>query len=149
MIEGLASPAGAPEGTRHVAFYSKVHHAALDGAAGVALATAIMDVTAVPRAVRPAPNRRAMATDNFGIAELAVAGIKNTAVQSAKLAKNLPGWRALLTACCVHPKAKSPAWASRVWNWSIARKKTAGLRLKRLSTSASPTSAAFPACRFL
>jgi WS/DGAT/MGAT family acyltransferase len=50
-----------------------------------------MDVTAIPRAVRPAPNRRAMATDNFGIAELAVAGIKNTAVQSAKLAKNLPG----------------------------------------------------------
>ena len=91
VIEGLQSPPDAPPGTRHVAFYSKVHHAALDGAAGVALATAIMDVTAIPRHVRPAPQRRAMATDNFGIAELAVAGIKNTAVQSAKLAKNLPG----------------------------------------------------------
>jgi diacylglycerol O-acyltransferase / wax synthase len=95
VIEGVAAPdgapAGSPEGARYVAFYSKIHHAAVDGAAGVALATAIMDVTAIPRAVRPAPNRRAMATDNFGIAELAVAGIKNTAVQSAKLAKNLPG----------------------------------------------------------
>ena len=91
VIEGVQSPPDAPVGTRHFAFYSKVHHAALDGAAGVALATAIMDVTAIPRHVRPAPQRRAMATDNFGIAELAVAGIKNTAVQSAKLAKNLPG----------------------------------------------------------
>jgi diacylglycerol O-acyltransferase / wax synthase len=91
VIEGLQSPADAPAGTRHVAFYSKVHHAAVDGAAGVALAAAIMDISAIPRAVRPAPNRRAMATDNFGIAELAISGIKNTAVQSVKLAKNLPG----------------------------------------------------------
>ncbi len=91
VIEGLQSPPDAPPGTRHVAFYSKVHHAALDGAAGVALATAIMDITAIPRHVRPAPQRRAIPTDNFGIAELAVAGIKNTAVQTAKLAKNLPG----------------------------------------------------------
>ncbi len=90
VIEGLVTPPDAPAGTRHVAFYSKVHHAAVDGAAGVALATAIMDITAIPRHVRPAPHRRAMAADNFGIAELAVAGIKNTAVQSAKLAKNLP-----------------------------------------------------------
>ena len=90
VIEGLQSPPDAPPGTRHVAFYSKVHHAALDGAAGVALATAIMDITAIPRHVRPAPQRRAIPTDNFGIAELAVAGIKNTAIQTAKLAKNLP-----------------------------------------------------------
>lgn len=91
VIEGVQSPKDAPAGTRHVGFYSKVHHAALDGAAGVALATAIMDISAIPRAVRPASHRCTMATDNFGIAELAVAGIKNTAVQSAKLAKNLPG----------------------------------------------------------
>ncbi len=90
VIEGLVTPADAPAGTRHIAFYSKVHHAAVDGEAGVALATAIMDISPIPRAVRPAPHRRVMVADNFGIAELAVAGIKNTAVQSAKLAKNLP-----------------------------------------------------------
>ena len=88
VIEGLETPADAPPGTRRVAFYSKVHHSALDGAAGVALATAIMDVSAVPRHVRPPPPRRALGTDNFGIAELAASGIKNTAVQ--KLAKTLP-----------------------------------------------------------
>jgi diacylglycerol O-acyltransferase / wax synthase len=108
VIEGLQSPPDAPAGTRHVAFYSKVHHAALDGAAGVALATAIMDVTAIPRAVRPAPNRRAMATDNFGIAELAVAGIKNTAVQSAKLAKNLPGLARAAYSMLRPPKSDEP-----------------------------------------
>jgi diacylglycerol O-acyltransferase / wax synthase len=108
VIEGLQSPPDAPAGTRHVAFYSKVHHAALDGAAGVALATAIMDVTPIPRAVRPAPNRRAMATDNFGIAELAVAGIKNTAVQSAKLAKNLPGLARAAYSMLRPPKSDEP-----------------------------------------
>jgi diacylglycerol O-acyltransferase / wax synthase len=90
VIEGLETPADAPPGTRRVAFYSKVHHSALDGAAGVALATAIMDVSAIPRQVRPAPLRRALSTDNFGIAELAASGIKNTAVQTIKLAKTLP-----------------------------------------------------------
>ena len=90
VIEGLGTPADAPPGTRRVAFYSKVHHCALDGAAGVALATAIMDVSALPRHVRPAPPRRALSTDNFGIAELAASGIKNTAVQTLKLAKTLP-----------------------------------------------------------
>ena len=90
VIEGLETPADAPPGTRRVAFYSKVHHSALDGAAGVALATAIMDVSAIPRHVRPAPQRRALSTDNFGMAELAASGIKNTAVQTIKLAKTLP-----------------------------------------------------------
>ena len=91
VIEGVQSPADAPPDTRHVAFYSKVHHAALDGAAGVALAKAIMDVSPIPRAVRPAPTRRrAIGADNFGIAELAASGLKNTAVQAVKLAKTLP-----------------------------------------------------------
>ncbi len=90
VIEGVETPADATPGTRHVAFYSKVHHAAVDGEAGVALAQAIMDVTAVPRAVRAAPMRRSTPADNFGIAELAGSGIRNTAVQTLKLVKTLP-----------------------------------------------------------
>ena len=109
VIEGVQSPKDAPAGTRHVGFYSKVHHAALDGAAGVALATAIMDISAIPRAVRPATHRRTMATDNFGIAELAVAGIKNTAVQSAKLAKNLPGLARAAYSMLRPPKNEEPS----------------------------------------
>ena len=91
VIEGIETPADAPPGTRHVAFYSKVHHAAVDGEAGVALAHAIMDLSATPRAVRPAPQRRAsMGADTYGIAELTGGGLKNSAVQTIKLAKNLP-----------------------------------------------------------
>jgi diacylglycerol O-acyltransferase / wax synthase len=108
VIEGLQTPPDAPAGTRHVAFYSKVHHAAVDGAAGVALANAIMDISAVPRAVRPAPQRRATATDNFGIAELAVAGIKNTALQSAILAKNLPALARAAYSMLRPPKSEEP-----------------------------------------
>jgi diacylglycerol O-acyltransferase / wax synthase len=90
VIEGLQTPADAPKGARHVAFYSKVHHAALDGMGGIALANAILDMSPVPRTVRAAPTRRAAGTDNFGIAELAASGLKNTAAQFAKLLKTAP-----------------------------------------------------------
>jgi diacylglycerol O-acyltransferase / wax synthase len=110
VIEGLQTPSDAPAGTRHVAFYSKVHHAAVDGAAGVALANAIMDITAIPRAVRPAPQRRATVTDNFGIAELALSGIKNTAIQSAILAKNLPALARAAYSMLRPPKSEEPTF---------------------------------------
>ena len=93
VIEGLQPPpdrvAAAPAGTRYVAFYSKVHHAAVDGEAGVALAQAIMDISAVPRAVRPA-SRKPAGSDNFGIAELAGSGVKNALTQTVRLARSLP-----------------------------------------------------------
>ena len=93
VIEGVQPPpervATAPAGTRYVAFYSKVHHAAVDGEAGVALAQAIMDIGAVPRAVRPA-SRKPASGDNFGIAELAGSGVKNAITQTVKLARSLP-----------------------------------------------------------
>jgi len=50
VIDGLG---GALKG--HVGYYAKVHHAAIDGQAGVALAQAMLDPTPVPRAVPPAP----------------------------------------------------------------------------------------------
>ena len=63
----------------------------MDGEAGVALAHAIMDLSATPRAVRPAPQRRtSMGADTYGIAELTTAGLKNSVVQTIKLAKTLP-----------------------------------------------------------
>ncbi len=90
VIEGLETPKDAAPGARHLAFYSKVHHAAVDGEAGVALAQAIMDVAPEPRHVRPAPRRPALSSDNFGIAELALGGIRNSATQAFKLIKSLP-----------------------------------------------------------
>ena len=90
VIEGVETPPDAPKGTRRVAFYSKVHHAALDGEGGAVLAQSIMDLGPVPRTVRPAPPRRPMDHDTYGIAELTGAGLKNSLVQAARLARALP-----------------------------------------------------------
>ena len=48
IYEGLAPSA---EGRKRVGMYSQLHHAAVDGQAAVALANAILDVTAEPRAI--------------------------------------------------------------------------------------------------
>ncbi|HSD55407.1 MAG TPA: wax ester/triacylglycerol synthase family O-acyltransferase [Burkholderiales bacterium] len=79
LIEGLASG--------HLAWYSKVHHAALDGAAGVQLANALLDVTPQPRKV-PAPRRRLEETP--GIGTLVGAAFRNTTTQYVKLIRHLP-----------------------------------------------------------
>ncbi len=90
VIEGLQATPDAPEGARHVAFYSKVHHAALDGASGIALANAILDTGPVPRKVRGAPARRRASAEAIGIAELAAAGARNTGQQALKLVRTVP-----------------------------------------------------------
>lgn len=93
VIEGLKSPPGAPKGSRHVAFYSKVHHAALDGAGGAALAEAILDLGPVPREIPPPPRRlknMALASEQPTLGQLTRAGIKNTGAQYAKLVKMVP-----------------------------------------------------------
>jgi WS/DGAT/MGAT family acyltransferase len=90
VIEGLQSPPDAPPGTRHVGLYTKVHHASIDGAAGVAFAAVMTDPTPVPRQVRPETQRHALRMDNYGIAELAFAGASHMAGQYLKLARALP-----------------------------------------------------------
>jgi WS/DGAT/MGAT family acyltransferase len=80
LIEGLASG--------HLAWYSKVHHAALDGAAGVQLANALLDLTPKPRRV-PAPHRGRM-EETPGLGSLVGAAFRNTAAQYVKLIRHLP-----------------------------------------------------------
>lgn len=82
VIEGL-------EGGR-VALYTKVHHAGIDGQAGVALAGAIMDPTPVPAPVRPPRQSRRGNGYQLGMAELASAAVSNTFQQYIKLVKTFP-----------------------------------------------------------
>ena len=82
VIEGLKSG--------QVGFYTKAHHAAMDGAAGALLAQAILDTTEEPRKIKPPTRRRVASNYQLGMAELAGAAIKNTAMQYVKLAKILP-----------------------------------------------------------
>ncbi len=79
-----------------VGIYSKVHHAAVDGQAGVALAQALYDVTPEPRVVKPRREKRRSDTYQLGAAELAMAAFRNTAEQYVKMITTLPStWQAL------------------------------------------------------
>ena len=88
VIEGLQSG--------QMAIYSKVHHAAVDGQAGVALAKALYDISPEPRQIKPRREKRRSDQYQLGAAELVVAGMKNTAEQYMKLITTLPNtWQAL------------------------------------------------------
>ncbi len=82
VIEGL-------EGGR-VAFYSKLHHAAIDGQAGIAIANAILDLSPEPRTVRARRIKRGSNEYQLGVAELAAAAVSNAARQAVKLVRLLP-----------------------------------------------------------
>lgn len=82
VIEGLQ--------TGQVAVYTKVHHAAIDGQAGIALATALLDVAPIPRRVKPPRPHRRTHRYQLGVAELAGAALSNAVVQTYKLVKTLP-----------------------------------------------------------
>lgn len=80
-----------PDGSVCAAFYSKIHHAALDGQGGTALANAVLDVTAVPREV-PAPDvqSKQRGAGDLKIGEMIGAVFSNSLTQYAKLFKSLP-----------------------------------------------------------
>ncbi len=81
VIEGLADG--------RLGFYSKVHHAAVDGQAAVALANSIFDVTPEPRRVRP-PRAATGHRYQLGVAELLSAALGNQLRQVVEFAKLLP-----------------------------------------------------------
>ncbi|NRF68857.1 wax ester/triacylglycerol synthase family O-acyltransferase [Aquincola sp. S2] len=82
VIEGLASG--------QMAFYGKVHHAAIDGQAGVMLGQSIFDLTPEPRKVRP-PRPRRGSRYQLGFAEMLAAGLENQLNQVLQLGKLVPG----------------------------------------------------------
>ncbi|MBK8321238.1 MAG: wax ester/triacylglycerol synthase family O-acyltransferase [Betaproteobacteria bacterium] len=80
LIEGLASG--------DIGWYSKVHHAALDGAAGVQLAQALLDASAIPRKLPKAPARKLDETP--GVPALLGVAVRKSAGEVAKLVGTLP-----------------------------------------------------------
>jgi diacylglycerol O-acyltransferase / wax synthase len=81
IFEGLASG--------EVGFYSKIHHATLDGKAGTVLANAILDVSEVPRQVEPPDTSRGVSAST-PIAKLVGAALSNSLAQYAKIVRALP-----------------------------------------------------------
>ena len=80
----------APAGKRYAAFYSKIHHAALDGKAGTVLANALLDLSPTPRAVAPAALG---VEDAAGPSTASMVGevLSGSMAQYLKLARSLPG----------------------------------------------------------
>jgi len=79
VIDGLQSG--------QAGYYIQVHHAVLDGQAGVLLAQALFDVTPTPRRV---PRETAHHAEHPGMADLAAAALKHDAGQVIKLLRHLP-----------------------------------------------------------
>jgi diacylglycerol O-acyltransferase / wax synthase len=82
IIEGLQ--------TGQVALYSKMHHAAIDGQAGVAVAKALFDISETPAPVKPPRVTRRSGSSQLGMAELATAALSNTVQQYVKLIQSIP-----------------------------------------------------------
>ena len=115
VIEGLKDG--------RIGFYSKLHHAGIDGQAGVALANAILDIGPVPRTVKAAA-RRPTGKYQLGMAELLGAALSNQLVQYSKLVRLLPSavraiGGAAGRALAARRQAKKGATKSGGRNWQI------------------------------
>lgn len=101
------------EGLEHgrVGFYAKVHHAGLDGQAGVALAQAIYDVTARHGAAPVAPRAPGRASEEPGAIRVAAAGLRHNAEQLLGLGTRLPGLARSIGQAVLPALAGGPAGA--------------------------------------
>jgi WS/DGAT/MGAT family acyltransferase len=114
IIEGLHT--GQP------AIYAKVHHAAVDGQAGVALAKAIYDITPEPRQVK-LPRRQRGNQYQLGVAELATAAMQNTVQQYIKLFTTIPNaMRAVASVALPKFGEASPTRFGLPNNWTLGPK---------------------------
>ena len=88
----LSGAQGRPQGGKVVAgFFSKIHHAALDGKGGVMLANAMLDLTPVPREVTPPdPARRRKLASDLKLGKMIGSVFSSSLGQIVKAAKALP-----------------------------------------------------------
>ena len=86
VFEGLAPGAN---GLKRVALYTQLHHAAVDGQAAVALANAILDVTATPRVIEAKPSSR-QRVFKLEMAEMLRGVLGSQAQKIAEIVRNLP-----------------------------------------------------------
>jgi diacylglycerol O-acyltransferase / wax synthase len=91
VFDDIKAPASIGVQGRLVGFYSKIHHAALDGKGGTVLANAVLDLSATPREVAPADgSRKGRTAADLKIGEMIGAVFSNSLAQYAKLARSLP-----------------------------------------------------------
>ena len=82
VIDGLASG--------QAAYYWKVHHAVLDGAAGIQLAKVLYDLEPIPEKGRKVDPKRRHPAEHPGVAQLARTALSHDAAQVVKFLRHLP-----------------------------------------------------------
>jgi WS/DGAT/MGAT family acyltransferase len=92
VLEGLAPAAS---GHKRVGLYSKLHHAAVDGQAAVALANALFDATPQARAIEVRASKR-QKTFQLEMTEMLRGAIANEVAQVVQIVKELPSTAATL-----------------------------------------------------
>ncbi|WP_181373287.1 WS/DGAT/MGAT family O-acyltransferase [Massilia glaciei] len=84
VFDGLASG--------QIGFYTKIHHAALDGQGAIVLANALLDLTPVPREVAP-PRQHAQhdrAPYQPPVVDMLKAALRDTLIQCTRLVRGVP-----------------------------------------------------------
>jgi diacylglycerol O-acyltransferase len=103
-----------PDGKRVAGFFSKIHHAALDGKGGVMLANAMLDMGPVPREVAPPdPARRRKLESDLKLGKMIGSVFSSSLGQLAKLAKSLPSAASTLGSTLARQTTSSAASGTR------------------------------------
>jgi diacylglycerol O-acyltransferase len=103
-----------PDGKLVAGFFSKIHHAALDGKGGVMLANAMLDMGPVPRAVAPPdPARRRQTGSGLTAGKMIGSVFSSSLGQLAKLAKSLPSAASTLGSTLARQTTASAASGTR------------------------------------
>jgi WS/DGAT/MGAT family acyltransferase len=106
VFDDIRPPRGLQFSGRLAGFYSKIHHAALDGKGGTVLANAILDLSPQPREVPP-PSRKAGTGRELKVGEMIGAVFSNSLAQYAKLARALPGAASKVTSAVAGSEVRS------------------------------------------
>lgn len=103
-----------PSGDRVGGFFSKIHHAALDGKGGVMLANAMLDMGPVPREVAPPdPARRRQPASGLTAGKMIGSVFSSSLGQLASLARSLPAAASTLGGTLARQTAAGAAGGSR------------------------------------
>jgi WS/DGAT/MGAT family acyltransferase len=95
-------------------FFSKIHHAALDGKGGVMLANAMLDLSPLPREVPPAdPARRRKLESELKLGKMIGSVFSSSLGQLAQLAKALPSAATTLGSTLVRQSVSASATGVR------------------------------------
>jgi WS/DGAT/MGAT family acyltransferase len=89
IIEGLQSG--------QVAYYTKIHHALVDGQAAIMLARVLFDLTPRGRRISPEASAQVSPGEHPGLGTLATAAVKHDAAQYLKFVRTLPDIVRMLT----------------------------------------------------